>query len=215
MVGPAPPQPRSLVHSLVSGMRGSNNEVMRCMRRHLSLIIVSSLALVSCKDSKGAQPAPTTGSAVGSADLAKLPKRPPEETHDGTAIETVREKMIQAKEERKGEKDGSKGDKNDSEWVPAEFKAGMSRWKDTGVYVDGKAVGFLTFGELPIGLKPTWMKDKVSAEKRPGTDDPGWRWAQQRSYKFTDYLKAVGVDIKKVKQIHVYGPKFSETIIAT
>ena len=215
MVGPVPPAPRSLVHSLVSGMRASNNEVMRSMRRNVSLLLLASLALISCKDSKGAQPAPSTGSGVGSADLSKLPKKPPEEKHDGTMIETVREKMIQAKEERSGEKDGSKGDKNDSEWVPAEFKAGMSRWKDTGVYVDGKPVGFLSFGELPIGLKPTWVKDKVSADKRPGTDDPGWRWAQQRFYKFTDYLKAVGVDIKQVKEIHVYGAKFSETIIAT
>ncbi len=196
-------------------MRASNNGVMRSMSRNVSLLFLASLAVASCKDSKGAQPAPSTGSALGSADLAKLPNKPREEKHDGTMIETVREKMIQAKEERTGEKDKSKGDKKDSEWVPAEFKAGMSRWKDTAVYVDGKPVGFLSFGELPIGLKPTWVKDKVSADKRPGTDDPGWRWAQQRFYKFTDYLKAVGVDIKKVREIHVYGAKFSETIIAT
>src|SRR5262245_54175352 len=56
--------------------------------------------------------------------------------------------------------DGKKGDKDDSEWVPAEFKQGMARWKDTGVYLDGKPIGFLAFGELPITLKPTWVKDK-------------------------------------------------------
>ncbi len=218
MVGPVPPRPRSLAHSLVSGMRASNNEVMRSMSRNVSILILASLTLTSCKDSKGAQPAPASGSAsgsAGSADLSKLPKKPAPEKTDGTQIETVREKMIQAKEERLGDKDGAKGDKTDSEWVPAEFKAGMSRWKDTAVYVDGKPVGFLSFGELPIGLKPMWVKDKVSADKRPGTDDPGWRWAQQRFYKFTDYLKAVGVDIKKVNEIHVLGAKFSETIVAT
>ena len=192
------------------------------MRRNVSILLLACLPLLgpmlgACKDKKAADPTPSTGSSgLGSADLAKLPKKQPQEIGpNGPEIETVREKMIQSKDDRSGAKDGSKGDKNDSEWVPAEFKAGMSRWKDTGVYVDGKPVGFLSFGELPIGLKPTWVKDKVSAEKRPGTDDPGWRWAQQRFYKFTDYLKAVGVDITKVKEIHVYGPKFSETIIAT
>jgi len=186
------------------------------MRRHVSILLLASLTIVSCKDSKGAEPAPSTGSGSGAVDLNALPKK---KVRDPNApiepIETVREKMIQDKESRQGEKDTTKGDKSDTEWVPAEFKAGMSRWKDTGVYLDGKPIGFLSFGELPLGLKPTWVKDKVSAEKRPGTDDPGWRWAQQRFYKFTDYLKAVGVDIAKVKEIHVYGSKFSETIIAT
>jgi hypothetical protein len=112
-------------------------------------------------------------------------------------------------------KDTKKGDREDQEWTPAEFKAGMSRWKDTGVYVDGQPIGFLQFGELPIGLKPTWVKDKVSDRKRPGTNDPGWKWAQQRFYKFNDYFKAMGIDIRQIKEIHVYGPKLSQTLIAT
>lgn len=111
--------------------------------------------------------------------------------------------------------DLDKGDKEDSEWVPAEFKSGAARWKDAAVYVDGKAVGFLTWGELPLTLAPTWVRDKVSANKRPGTNDPGWRWAQQRLYKFTDYLKAVGVDVRKVKELHVYGPRLAETLVVT
>ncbi len=130
-------------------------------------------------------------------------------------VETVREKMIQALEvEGEGSGQPSAGSSSD-EYVPAEFKSGMSRWKDSGVYVDGKPLGFLTFGEMPIGLKPTWLQDKVSAEKRPGTDDPGWRYARQRHYKFTDYLRAIGVEPSTVKEIHVYGAKLSETIIAT
>ena len=102
-----------------------------------------------------------------------------------------------------------------NDYVPAEFKNGAARWKDTGVYVDGKPIGFIQFGELPIGLKPTWIKDKVSAEKPPDCPIekcPGWKWSQQRWYKFTDYLKAVGVDVHKVKMLHVYGPKLSQTI---
>lgn len=98
-------------------------------------------------------------------------------------------------------------------YVPAEFKAGASRWKDTGVYVDGEPVGFLTFGELPVTLKPTWVKDKISAEKRPHSDDPGWRWAKTRFYKFDDLLKSLHVDPHAVNEMHVYGPKFSQAII--
>src|SRR5690606_16084576 len=62
-------------------------------------------------------------------------------------------------------KDLSKGDQEDAEWVPAEHKKGAARWKDVGVYVDGKPISFLTFGELPITLQPTWVKDKVSQNK--------------------------------------------------
>lgn len=111
--------------------------------------------------------------------------------------------------------DGAKGDKTDEEWIPAEHKSGAARWKDTGVYLDGQPIGFLSWAELPVTLKPTWVKDKVSANKRPGTNDLGWRWAQQRFYRFTDYLKALGIDPRKVKEMHVYGPRLGQTTIAT
>jgi hypothetical protein len=100
--------------------------------------------------------------------------------------------------------------------VPAEFKSGMARWKDIGVYVDGKPTAFLTFGELPITLKPVWVKDEVSINKPPGCPEcPDRKVSQQRFYRFNDYLKALGIDIKKVKAIHVYGPKLTDTIAAT
>jgi hypothetical protein len=111
--------------------------------------------------------------------------------------------------------DDKKGDKNDDEWIPAEHKTGAARWKDTGVYLDGKPIGFLTWGELPVTLKPVWVRDKVSANKRAGTNDLGWRWMQQRFYRFTDYLKAVGIDVKKVKEMHVYGPRFTNSVTVT
>jgi hypothetical protein len=104
---------------------------------------------------------------------------------------------------------------NTNDYVPAEFKSGKARWKDTGVYLDGKPVGFLTFGEMPIGLAPTWVKDKVSQNKPPGSTIPAWRWGRQRYYRFNDYLRAIGIDPATVKQIHVYGPKETDTIIAT
>ena len=186
------------------------------MRLVVSTLLLAAATLAACKGSKASAPPPDPN--TGSASTKKVVVEQPRDA-GAPMVETVREKMIQAQDQL--DEDGKKINADDpvagagSDYVPAEFKSGMARWKDTGVYVDGKPVGFLTFGELPIGLKPTWLKDKVSAEKRPGTDDPGWRWAQQRVYKFTDYLKAVGVEPKTVKQIHVYGAKLSETIIAT
>lgn len=101
------------------------------------------------------------------------------------------------------------------EYIPAEFKSGADRWRDTGVYVDGKFVGLLAWAEMPLALKPVWVKVKASAPKRYGTSDTGWRWAKERRYRFRDLVEAYGYDLAKVKEIHVYGPKFSETIVVT
>jgi hypothetical protein len=104
----------------------------------------------------------------------------------------------------------------DDSYVPAEFKAGMNRFKDIGVYVDGKPVGFLAFGDLPIGLKPTWVKHKANIDKPLECKEcPIWKWEEQRYYRFTDYLRALGIDLATIKQLHVQGPKVTNTIIAT
>ena len=112
-------------------------------------------------------------------------------------------------------KDNKKGDQNDDEWVPAEFKSGGARWKDTGVYLDGKPIGFLSWGELPIALKPVWVREMVTTNKRPHTNDPGWRWKAARFYRFSEYLKAAGVDLAKVKVLHMYGPRLTNSVVVT
>lgn len=101
------------------------------------------------------------------------------------------------------------------DYVPAEHKSGASRWKDTVVYVDGQPRGVLTFGELPVPLEPAWVPEQKPAEIRPGSNDPGFTWTKKRRYRFTDYLKAIGVDVAKVQAIHIYGPKFTDSIVAT
>ena len=169
---------------------------------YASRLLALALCVAACRDATGKQqekPPPqgsavvaAAGSGTGSGSAVKMfiPQQKPPDTPPGT----------------------------NPDYVPAEFKTGMARWKDTGVYVDGKPIGFLDFGELPISLKPTWVKDKVSDDKPPGCPIekcPGWKWSQSRFYKFTDYLKAVGIDIKRVKMMHVYGPKFSQTIAVT
>jgi hypothetical protein len=84
---------------------------------------------------------------------------------------------------------------------------GMNRWRDTIVYVDGKPAGVLEFGELPIGLKPIWVNEEHSAEIEPGSHGKGVKISQARRYRFTDYLKAIGVDLRQVKELHMLGPK--------
>jgi hypothetical protein len=157
----------------------------------LSKLAALLFALSACHDASGTetkakQPEPTAGSAAAGSGSADAPK----------ALQKPAEP--------------------DEAYTPAEFKSGMARWKDTGVYLDGKPIAFMTFGELPITLKPTWVKDEVSINKPPGCPDcPDRKIAYTRYYKFTDYLKSLGIDPKKVKAIHVVGPKLSDTIAAT
>lgn len=155
-----------------------------------SIAVLAVLALlVGCKDQSRNAPAPPTESA-GSGTAASGSAATPSDS----------------------------GVPSPSDYVPNEFKAGMARWRDTGVYLDGKPIGFIQFGELPVTLQPTWVKDKVSVDKPadcPIEKCPGWKWSKHRTYRFTDYLKAVGVDIRSIKMMHVYGPKLSETIVVT
>lgn len=103
----------------------------------------------------------------------------------------------------------------DPDYVPAEHKSGAAKWKDTVVYVDGQPRGVLSFGELPVPLEPAWHEEKANAEIRPNSNDPGFVMVKKRRYRFTDYLKAIGVDVAAVKAIHIYGPKFTDSIVAT
>jgi hypothetical protein len=160
--------------------------------------LFSLVALVACRgaEGNGEQPQPTPKQGIAN----ELGKAKPIVIGDPAVKET---------------KDLVKGDHKDEDWVPAEFKAGAARWKDVGVYVDGKPISFMTFGELPITLKPVWIKKKADAPIRPNSGDPGWRWKDERFYRFTDYLKSLGIDVRKVKELHVYGPKITDSIVVS
>jgi len=93
--------------------------------------------------------------------------------------------------------------------------SGLNKWRDTGVYVDGKPVGVVDFGELPIGLKPTWVEEEHSIEFDYGYKGPRTRKSFARRYRVVDLLKALGVDVRKVKEIQVLGPKDTSVIIAS
>ncbi len=160
----------------------------------LRTVLALSLALASCRDAPGKHAAPAaTGSAVAAGSAAQAGSAA------GSGSAAVMPTGV-----------------NPNDYIPAENKEGMARWRDTGVYVDGKPVAFLNFDELPISLQPVWVKDKVSQNKPPGCPTClDWKWSEQRFYRFTDYLKALGIDIHKVKMMHVIGPKLEDTIAVT
>jgi len=81
------------------------------------------------------------------------------------------------------------------------------------VYVDGEPISVLSFGELPIGLKPVWRTDQVSVEKEPGQAAPPSREVKVRAYRFTELLTALRVNLTKVRELHVYGPKPTDAIV--
>ncbi len=158
-----------------------------------ALLALSVLLFAACRDSKGAAPSEKqveSGSSTAGAVAA---------AGSGSA---------EADDEGVGS--GS------SAYVPAEFKSGMAKWRDVGVYVDGQPVGFLSFGELPIALKPVFVEDVVSVNKPPGCPEcPATKKSSMRFYRFLDLMAAYGIDVKQVKMIHVLAPKASQTIAAT
>jgi len=90
-----------------------------------------------------------------------------------------------------------------------------SRGDRPAVYVDGEPISVLSFGELPIGLKPVWRTDQVSVEKEPGQDAPPSREVKLRAYRFTELLTALRVNLTKVRELHVYGPKTTDAIVVS
>jgi hypothetical protein len=138
-----------------------------------------------------------------------------------------------------------------------------NRWRDTGVYVDGKPTAMLSLGELPISMNPVWIDPNVTTgtssgkeetgdklmkelahrflatgarpakeesgerlmkelahrflatEARSGKEASGDKFGEEPAYRFVDLLKAVGVELGTIKEIHVYGPEITDAIIAT
>jgi hypothetical protein len=61
------------------------------------------------------------------------------------------------------------------------------------------------FGELPSTLQPVWLEEVSLDEFTPATG-PKEVVTKVRRYRFSDYLTAAHVDVKKIKAIHFYGP---------
>jgi len=95
-------------------------------------------------------------------------------------------------------------------WVPSEYKSGMARFKDPYVYVDGQPRGVLKWAELPLDLEPVWEEVRAAVNWRKGDPWPDHVIERERRYRMTDYLAALGVNVRKVKEVHIYGGGRSE-----
>jgi hypothetical protein len=90
------------------------------------------------------------------------------------------------------------------QWVPAEFRDEDNQWRDVGVYVDGQPVGFLWIGELPRSLQPVWEEyTRVMASRNRVPIRT--KKIRRPLYRLADYLEAVGIDLRTVKQVYVHG----------
>ena len=136
---------------------------------------------------------------AGCGDDARSTAKP-----DKAAAQTVVAETDPAAEQAEGVT-GRHRDQPD--WVPAEYKSGRGRWRDPGVYVDGKPMGFLWFGELPVGLEPVWVEEEGDVEFKPGDGKPRFEIVKLRRYRFADYFEHLGVELAKVKEVHIYGGK--------
>lgn len=90
-------------------------------------------------------------------------------------------------------------------WVPNEFRKGSAKWKDAGVYVDGKPMGIMRFGELPRDLETVWIESIEDLDFKPGDKGPRKRIEFEPRFRLTDYLTKLGVDVGKIKELHIYG----------
>ncbi|HTM21336.1 MAG TPA: hypothetical protein VL172_12535 [Kofleriaceae bacterium] len=88
------------------------------------------------------------------------------------------------------------------------------KWRDSGVYVDGAPVAVMWFGELPVKLQPVWKDEIELLDFKPGDKGPRERHIKIRRYRIAEYLEALGVDLRKVQEIHIYAPSGYPGIIS-
>jgi len=84
--------------------------------------------------------------------------------------------------------------------VEAEKAMKRQRFQEALVYIDGEEVAVMRLTELPPTVKPVMLKL------------PDGR--QVPRYRYDQYLTALGVDMAKVKSIHIYGGRDKVSIVS-
>jgi hypothetical protein len=90
--------------------------------------------------------------------------------------------------------------------------AGRDRWRGGGVYLDGRPIGMLRFAELPVGLVPVWETQRQRLPFRAG-EPIRYRESQARRYRITDYLRAVGVPLDRIVEVHLHGGRDAAIVL--
>jgi hypothetical protein len=80
-------------------------------------------------------------------------------------------------------------------------KKGGGKFNESAVYVDGKAKGILRYSEMPPSVKPFAL---------PELDDLDIA----RYYRLTDYLQGIGVDVEKIREMHIYGSHDRDAVVS-
>jgi hypothetical protein len=92
-----------------------------------------------------------------------------------------------------------------NDWIPSEHRTSKGKLRDPGVYVDGAPVGFLQVGDLPPSLEPVLVEGTMQLEFGPGDTGPRRQPVHYLRYRLADYLERVGVELGRVREVHVYG----------
>jgi hypothetical protein len=79
-----------------------------------------------------------------------------------------------------------------------------SVYKETFVYVDGEPKGAMIIPELP-DIPVAWSPDVISLDFVRGQPGPREKKTWLRRWRLTDYLKAIGVNLSKVKVVYLHG----------
>lgn len=87
-------------------------------------------------------------------------------------------------------------------------KGGFAMFKEAWVYLDGMPVGILREVELPP-LPETWVDEIEYLDFNAGDPGPHERVFQVRRWKLADYFEAIGIDLKKIKQVAIHGGRGS------
>jgi hypothetical protein len=90
--------------------------------------------------------------------------------------------------------------------------SGRDRWRGGGVYLDGQPVGMLRFAELPPALAPRWETQRQRLPFKPG-EEVRYREFQVRRYRVADYLRAIGVPVAQVREVHLHGSRNAAIVL--
>lgn len=90
--------------------------------------------------------------------------------------------------------------------------SGRDRWRGGGVYLDGQPIGVLRHAELPVGLEPVWETLRHRLPFKPG-ETIRYRETRSPRYRITDYLRAVGVPLDQIKEVHLHGAHDSAIVL--
>lgn len=80
------------------------------------------------------------------------------------------------------------------------------------MYLDGHPIAMLRFAELPVGLEPIWETQRTRLPFKPG-ESIRYRETQVRRYRITDYLRAVGVSLADINEVHLHGARDTAIVL--